>query len=361
MKRNYAGKGESAIKIHVDCGQTYEPGWHNVDGLGTETTLGESKGPAVLCNGYRLPLNGQAEFIRVWRVLERLNDNQLPEFLADVQETLAPNGRLEVKIIDHDPALAMAKAYPELNRVMFGPHKSYTWHIRKWTEAELIEYISMFGLDFVDSARDSVEYPSFTLRFVKPKSLAAKEYAYPHGRIKTGDNVLEIGPGRYPLAEARTYFDIDESFLVGLDGRKVVGDLAKGLPFNDKEFDYVFCSHVLEHIKDIGKAAAEISRVAHAGTLILPSIYKEFLFGFEEDDHVWEALYGTEHGLFVKARNPAFVNLFDKDYKSVMCKMFRAGRYDLHERRILHNWFRRNEPQLDVIVHWTDNFKVFIV
>ena len=42
------------------------------------------------------------------------------------------------------------------------------------------------------------------------------------------------------------------------------------LPFKDKEFGTVFCSHTLEHAEDLEKAAAEIERVCGRAIIIVP-------------------------------------------------------------------------------------------
>jgi ubiquinone/menaquinone biosynthesis C-methylase UbiE len=43
------------------------------------------------------------------------------------------------------------------------------------------------------------------------------------------------------------------------------------LPYDDNEFDWVFCTEVLEHIPDDARAFFEISRVLHPGGLVLIS------------------------------------------------------------------------------------------
>ena len=42
--------------------------------------------------------------------------------------------------------------------------------------------------------------------------------------------------------------------------------------FKDKEFDYAYCHHVIEHVQDPGKACAEMVRIAKSGTLWFPSV-----------------------------------------------------------------------------------------
>jgi ubiquinone/menaquinone biosynthesis C-methylase UbiE len=45
------------------------------------------------------------------------------------------------------------------------------------------------------------------------------------------------------------------------------------LPFGDKEFDTVLCSHTIEHVEDPERFFAELTRVGHEVTLILPPLW----------------------------------------------------------------------------------------
>ena len=51
----------------------------------------------------------------------------------------------------------------------------------------------------------------------------------------------------------------------------VLGTVEDMSMFKDKEFGAVFCSHVLEHVKDLGKARLELERVADYQFIITPS------------------------------------------------------------------------------------------
>lgn len=55
-------------------------------------------------------------------------------------------------------------------------------------------------------------------------------------------------------------------------GLNVVQGYMEDLPFEDKEFDTVFCSHTLEHSKDLEKAISEIKRVAKSVVIVIPVI-----------------------------------------------------------------------------------------
>lgn len=53
-------------------------------------------------------------------------------------------------------------------------------------------------------------------------------------------------------------------------GLNVTQGRAEHLPFKDKEFDTVFCSHTLEHFEDLNKAVSEIKRVSKRVVIIIP-------------------------------------------------------------------------------------------
>lgn len=57
------------------------------------------------------------------------------------------------------------------------------------------------------------------------------------------------------------------------------------LPFEDKEFDYVFCSQVLEHVNFPSKACAELQRVAKRGIIDTPRSSTDLVFSHQ--DHRW--------------------------------------------------------------------------
>lgn len=110
-------------------------------------------------------------------------------------------------------------------------------------------------------------------------------------QIAPTDVVLEIGSGHNPSPRAdvlceRFLSDGAERHdqLPRIDRPFVVGDIFE-LPFADKSFDFVICAHVLEHLDDPAKAAAELSRVARRGYVETPSSVNEKLISY--DFHRW--------------------------------------------------------------------------
>lgn len=104
------------------------------------------------------------------------------------------------------------------------------------------------------------------------------------------DRVLEIGPGSKPHRRSDVLlehsFD-DETALRQRGGtpplktsKEIVFYDGKDFPFKDKEFDYVICSHVIEHVTDVEKFCSEMFRVATKGYLEFPTVYYEYLYNF---------------------------------------------------------------------------------
>ena len=64
----------------------------------------------------------------------------------------------------------------------------------------------------------------------------------------------------------------------------------KKLPFKDKEFDYVVCAHVIEHVNDPIFFKKEIERIGKSGYIELPTrLNDNMVFGLDEEifGHKW--------------------------------------------------------------------------
>jgi SAM-dependent methyltransferase len=108
--------------------------------------------------------------------------------------------------------------------------------------------------------------------------------------IRPGDRVLDVGPGAdpHPRADVLLERNFDEAEAAAQRGHTVLGELKQKtvyfdggrFPFEDGEFDYVICSHVLEHVEHPGEFMAELARVARSGYLEYPTVYYEYLYNF---------------------------------------------------------------------------------
>ena len=109
--------------------------------------------------------------------------------------------------------------------------------------------------------------------------------------ISPNDKVLEIGPGGLPHPRADVFLELAyEDKTIAEEQRGHAPELktkkpivyydGSHFPFKDKEFDYIICSHVLEHVPDIEFFLSEIFRVGRKGYLEYPLIYYEYLYNF---------------------------------------------------------------------------------
>lgn len=117
--------------------------------------------------------------------------------------------------------------------------------------------------------------------------------------ITPGDKVLDIGGGNHPFKFATHILDSKgEEFekqrsgepLALREGQILIEGTTNILPqFKDKEFDYVYCSHILEHVFDLPQCLDEISRIGKRGFVALP--YGLFDFFQVVEDHRWFCEY----------------------------------------------------------------------
>ncbi len=108
-------------------------------------------------------------------------------------------------------------------------------------------------------------------------------------------SVLDVGGGEQPLMRADWVIDVIPFMESGKQGvigdntkthvspdRWVQRDICGGTwPFKDKSFDFVFCSNVLEDVRDPLSVIQEINRVGKRGYIEIPSPSHETKKGVE--------------------------------------------------------------------------------
>lgn len=104
----------------------------------------------------------------------------------------------------------------------------------------------------------------------------AREYA-----DKVGKPMLNVGCGQDPNFMGDYNLDIAENRIMPNFIRASVYEI----PFPDKYFGSVLCSHVLEHLDDPKKALEEMTRVADRVYVVVPVAFK--LSTWLHPEHKW--------------------------------------------------------------------------
>lgn len=114
-------------------------------------------------------------------------------------------------------------------------------------------------------------------------------------QIKKNDKVAEVGSGHNPSYRANVIVEkfINNNYHRGGDVKiyphqHFVNADGERLPFKDKEFDYVICNQVLEHVEHPETFIREQSRIAKRGYIETPSLIGEQLF--PKKSHKWVIL-----------------------------------------------------------------------
>ena len=98
--------------------------------------------------------------------------------------------------------------------------------------------------------------------------------------------ILDIGCGYRANKNASVIADIQD-FSDFYKEKKFVKIERKNLPFEDKEFDFVIASHVIEHVDDFEFFIKELERISSKGYIELPSRLGDNLVFENKNDHIW--------------------------------------------------------------------------
>lgn len=91
---------------------------------------------------------------------------------------------------------------------------------------------------------------------------------------KSAKSMLDVGCGRgYWANRVAEATNLKVTGCDVLDHVEIKGDYVKGsiekLPFKDKQFDIVFASHTIEHVRDLPKSISELKRVAKKQVILV--------------------------------------------------------------------------------------------
>lgn len=305
-------------------------------------------------------------------VFEHLSIGEAHKALDAIDEIMEPNGILRIDVPDHNETVRLLRETGDrfYERHLLGPRRNeFGYHLCGYSRERLRKLVEDHGFIYEREEENIHLYPSICLRFRKPGPRAPRDY------IKLPDipddwRVLDVGPGQYPLMRANAYLDTTVEKLQSLQERgkeTIIGDLMSGCPeIPDKSFDYVWVSHVLEHLPSPERAANTLTRIAKRGVLVMPSAWKEALTNFEESDHLWSVLENPNPQaapVFVRARSERLDQLRNADVMKSLCRALRTGPNNrvTEESRTLRKWWYDKEAALDVVYCWESTCNVQVI
>lgn len=188
--------------------------------------------------------------------------------------------------------------------------------------------------------------------------------------IKKNDLVLDIGSGENPFPSATTITDLYPNDNIHREGLDMVKDDrlfanldVQSMPLvANKSFDFVYCSHVLEHVNNPEKACQELMRVGKRGYIETPSRLNEILFGHKTHRWIIEIINNTL--FFQKLKDWEAMHILSKDMWKIWGAMMlneepknpvEAIFYKLEHMRI-------NYPQsFYTMFQWKDSFEFKVI
>ncbi len=159
--------------------------------------------------------------------------------------------------------------------------------------------------------------------------------------------VLDVGSGDKPHWRADVLLDRfpgDEhgGQRSGASGARVDRPLfdadAADMPFADKVFDYVICSHVLEHVEHPDAVVAELTRVAKAGYIEVPEAASAKIVDFPS--HLWWVTLEQGVLVFTAKSAPYFDPDIDRYLTDSGMRQPLADLLDKHlDHRVIELWW----------------------
>jgi SAM-dependent methyltransferase len=117
--------------------------------------------------------------------------------------------------------------------------------------------------------------PAFQRRTNPPLNTSSYQNDFMDWDIRLGERVLDIGSGGWPFRKSTHLADMftgetsHRYEALRRDKRPFVVLDIRHMRFADRQWDFTFCSHVLEHLNRPGDAIRELVRVSQRGLRFL--------------------------------------------------------------------------------------------
>ncbi|WP_158904632.1 class I SAM-dependent methyltransferase [Burkholderia sp. L27(2015)] len=173
------------------------------------------------------------------------------------------------------------------------------------------------------------------------------------------DLVLDVGSGGWPFKRANHLADkypektSHRVEAMVRDQRPFFEVDLQRLPFNDRTYDFVFCSHVLEHMDNPGQAIRELVRVGRRGYIEVPTRLSDVMFNFTRlpNHHRW-------HGI-VLGKTLVLTEWNEWERRDLGNDFFNA----LHNEyaNAFQDFFERNRDLFFASYHWDETANFLII
>lgn len=171
--------------------------------------------------------------------------------------------------------------------------------------------------------------------------------------------ILDVGSGGWPFSYATHLADrfpnstTHRTEALKTDHRPFTVTDIESLDFENGAFDFVFCSHVLEHTSNPGKAMRELMRVAASGYIEVPTKMSDVCLNFTHllDHHKWHGTVQDNTLVLMEwlddERIPRGNQLFDA-LQSQYTNPFQS-------------FFEANRSTFFASLHWKDSFEFIVI
>jgi SAM-dependent methyltransferase len=198
---------------------------------------------------------------------------------------------------------------------------------------------------------------------IKRNAPVENTWAYQNGVMKwdlsPDDLVLDVGSGGWPFKRANHLADkypdktTHRVESIVRDQRPFFEVDLERLPFPNDAYDFVFCSHVLEHMDNPGQAMRELMRVGRRGYIEVPTRLSDVMFNFTRlpNHHRW-------HGMVVGS-TIILIEWNDWERRDLGNQFFDA----LHSEysNAFQDFFERNRDIFFASCHWIDTFEFMVI
>ena len=121
--------------------------------------------------------------------------------------------------------------------------------------------------------------------------------------------ILDFGCGYRAHKNATVIADIQD-FTKIYPNKVFVQIKEEKLPFDDKEFDFVIASHVIEHVEDFEFFIKELERISSRGYIELPSRLADNLVFENKNDHIWWFKYDDIDNKIIASKKNQLIDPF---------------------------------------------------